>query len=92
MHERASIRRAEVLSTVGAAFLGAGLALLAQRWVGGYGVPLLLGGVAAHGIGMAMRHRLETHAGVDRAKWEDAIYWGCWARLAGLVAWPLLRS
>ena len=86
---RSATKGAEILSTVGAAFLGAGLALLLQRWLATAAVPLLLVGIAAHGYGMFARRRLESRAGVHFARWEQALYWGCWFALAAAAAGPL---
>ena len=55
----ASIKQAEVLSVVGAGVLGAGLALLAPAALGPYVYWLIGVGVAVHGLGMTMKHRLE---------------------------------
>jgi hypothetical protein len=90
MHSR--IKRAELLSTVGAGVLGAGLALLMQRWLEGFAAALLVAGLFAHAWGMYAKRRLENESEVRRAPWEDAVYWLCWAALGGLAAYIVLRS
>lgn len=91
MHERAAIRRAEILSTSGAAILGAGGALLLQRWLSPVAVPLLVLGVLSHGWAMYERRRLESHAGVTRARWEGPLYWLCWVSLALILLYAFVR-
>jgi hypothetical protein len=87
---RQLMRRAEVLSTSGAAVLGAGVGLLLDRWLAPLALPLLLAGMAVHAWGMYSRHRLESDSGVRRAKWEGPLYWLCWIGLVGLVAYAFL--
>ena len=90
MHERNSIRKAEILSVTGAAILGAGLALLLERWLSPVGVPLLVLGVLTHGFAMFQRRRLEGRAGVARATWEGPAYWLCWIALGGTLLYAFL--
>jgi hypothetical protein len=87
--ERSEIRKAEILSTVGAGVLGAGLALLLHRWFAAVAIPLLILGAGVHGWAMFWRHRLESGHGVIRARWEQAVYWLCWAALAAILLVPL---
>ena len=91
MHERGAIRRAEILSTSGAAILGAGAALLLERWLSPVAVPLLILGVLSHGWGMYERRRIESHSGVSRARWEGPLYWLCWVSLCLILLYSLLR-
>ena len=87
---RSRMRGAEVLSTVGAAVLGAGIALMfadalrAIAWQ-----AALLGGIS-HAAGMLLRHRLDATQPVIRAQWETPLYWACWVGLAALFAWAIL--
>ena len=86
----ASLKRAELLASLGAGLLGAGVALVAPAWLRGYAMPLLLVGLALHGVGMSLKYRLETRDGPP-APWERALFWGCWAGLGGLLAWIVWR-
>ena len=92
MNSRSDIRKAEVLSTVGAGVLGAGLAIALHRWVATLAIPLIVAGVVMHGWGMASRRRLESRGGVRRARWERPLYWLCWAALAAILLWPLVEN
>jgi hypothetical protein len=77
------LKRADVLSGVGAAVLGAGLALLFARRLERYAVPLLLLGLLSHGWGMYAKHRLELAEGLELPRWAAWLYWGCWVLLVG---------
>lgn len=90
MDARSAIRRAELLSTVGAGVLGAGVSLLLEPWVGATGLQLLVVGIVLHSFGMYQRRRLEDQGHPVRPSWENVLYWGCWILLAGLVAWIFL--
>ena len=91
-NHRDLMRRAEILSTTGAGVLGAGLGLLLACWLAPFAVVLFLAGVAAHAWGMYARHRLESRAGVVRARWENLVYWTCWIALAGILVYAFLFS
>ena len=90
MHARSEMRKAELLSTMGAGVLGAGLVLLLERWVGGAGVHLLVVGIVMHGVGMYRRRKLEAQSDPVRPVWEEFLYWGCWVLLAAIAAWIVL--
>jgi hypothetical protein len=49
-------------------------------------VPLLVGGVVVHAVGMTLKYRLGSHDGPP-VWWERALFWLCWACLASLVGW-----
>ena len=89
---RDKVRQAEVLATTGAGVLGAGAGVLLSRWLGGFGLTLLVAGVTAHALGMWLRHRADTRAGVARAAWEAPLYWLCWALLAGAVVYAFVAA
>ena len=78
------LHRAELVSSLGAGVLGVGLGLVLSRYLAGFAVPLLLIGIALHGWGMYDKRRLERGV-VARTAWVEALYWLCWALLAGLV-------
>jgi hypothetical protein len=82
----ASVKAAELASGLGAIVLGAGLALALPDWIRVYAIPLLVGGVVTHGLGMTLKYRLESRAGPP-LWWETALFWLCWASLIGLAAW-----
>ena len=87
MHAASGLAKAaELASGLGAIVLGAGAALLLPGWLRQYALPLLLGGALVHGAGMTLKYRLEAHAG-PLLWWERALFWGCWACLAGLGVW-----
>lgn len=75
------LKRAEVLSGVGAGVLGAGLALLFAHALAPYAVPLLLVGLLSHGWGMYAKHRLEAAEGVGVPRWAAWLYGACWVLL-----------
>jgi hypothetical protein len=87
---RGTAKGAELASGLGAVVLGAGLALLQPDLLREHAIALLLAGIVVHGVGMTLRHRLET---VERAPlwWEQVLFWLCWACLGGGVAWLLIR-
>jgi hypothetical protein len=84
--ESAATKWAELASGLGAIVLGTGLALLLPGWLRTYAVPLLVGGVLVHGLGMTLKYRLESRDG-SPLWWEQALFWLCWACLAALGVW-----
>lgn len=85
------IKSAELTSSLGAIVLGAGLALLAPDLLKAQALPLLMAGLLIHGAGMTLKYRLENREGPP-LWWERALFWLCWACLAGLAAWLLARA
>ena len=83
---RAAIRRVELASGLGAVVLGAGLALVLPEWLRTYAIPLLMGGILVHGVGMTLKYRLEARRGPP-LWWEQVLLWLCWALLAVLGIW-----
>lgn len=79
-------KAAELASGLGAIVLGAGLALVLPDWLRQYAVPLLVGGVLVHGVGMTLKYRLESRSG-PLLWWERVLFWGCWVCLIGLGVW-----
>ena len=83
---RAATKGAELASGLGALVLGAGLALVLPEWLRTYAIPLLIGGVLVHGIGMTLKYRLQARGGPP-LWWERALFWLCWVLLAVLGIW-----
>jgi hypothetical protein len=89
---RNRVRVAELTSGVGAVVLGIGVGVIASGVLRGLGLYLLLAGVLAHGWGMYAKHRAESLSGAAAPGWHAALYWLCWAILAGLVLLVLGRA
>jgi hypothetical protein len=87
---RGTIKAAELASGLGAIALGARLALLAPELLAPIAIPILVAGGVVHGVGMTLKMRLES-AELAPVWWERALFWFCWACLAGLAAWVLVR-
>ena len=87
MHgQSAATKGAEFASGLGAIVLGAGLALVLPDWLRACALPLLIGGVLVHGVGMTLKYRLETRQGPP-SWWERALFWLCWGCLVALGLW-----
>jgi hypothetical protein len=82
----AASKGAELASGLGAIVLGAGLALVLPESLRRYATLLLIAGVIVHGLGMTLKYRLEARDGPP-LWWERALFWLCWACLAGLGIW-----
>jgi len=82
----ATTRGAELASALGAIFLGSGLALVLPNWLRAYALPMLIGGVLVHGVGMTLKYRLESREDPP-TWWERALFWLCWVCLAALGFW-----
>ena len=85
----ARLKRAETTSAIGAGVLGAGIALLFASVLKSYTVPILVLGLVMHSWGMYDKHRLEANAGAVRVWWVEALYWGCWVALVGLLVYVI---
>jgi hypothetical protein len=83
--QNASIKRAELLSSVGAGVLGAGLALFFVDVLGSHKLAILVLGFVAHAFGMLRKHQLESQDSMVRVWWVEALYWICWLGLAALL-------
>ena len=86
-----NIKRAELLSTAGAAILGGGLALLFADWIRTFAIPLMSAGLLAHATGMFSKHRLETRGEAAIPAWHTALYWTCWVVLLGVTGAMVAR-
>ncbi len=86
------IKRAELLSSVGAGVLGAGIGLLLANFLSPYAVPILLLGLMSHAAGMFRKHTLEQQGESVRVWWAEALYWLCWVGLAVLLLFIVIRQ
>lgn len=82
---------AQLLSTLGAGVLGAGMALLFPSILAAYAIPILILGLAAHAVGMFQMRGLEQQSKQPRVGWMEALYWLCWLALAALLLFILTR-
>ena len=88
----ARVKKAELLSSLGAGVLGAGLALLLPKQLAPYAIPILLLGLISHAVGMSQKHSLEGQGEVVRVWWAEALYWLCWLGLAALLLLIVIRQ
>ena len=88
----ARVKKAELLSSLGAGVLGAGIALLLPNQLVPYAIPILLLGLISHAVGMSQKHGLEQQGEVIRVGWAEALYWLCWLALAALLVWIVFRQ
>lgn len=86
LHRFGGIKRAELLSSLGAGVLGAGVALEFGIGFAPYAVAILLAGLFAHAGGMFLKHQIEREPSRARIVWVEALYWLCWLVLAGLAS------
>lgn len=86
------IKRAELLSSVGAGVLGSGIALLLAKFLMPYAIPILLLGLISHAAGMSRKHGLEQQSQGVRPAWAEALYWFCWLGIAALLLFILFRQ
>lgn len=86
------IKRAELLSSIGAGVLGAGIALLLTKFLAPYAIPILLIGLISHAAGMSRKHGLEGQSQSVRLGWAEALYWFCWLALAALLVFIVIRQ
>jgi len=85
-----ALKAAELVSTLGAAVLGAGFALLMLR-LADQAVSLLAVGMLVHAVGMGLKHRLQAGLPQPRwARWLAAVCWLALALLAATLAWHAL--
>lgn len=84
--QREKLTRVDLLCGVGALVLGMGIGALAAPALGWLAVPLFLIGCLSHGWGMIQKHRIEQLGASGSAAWETALYWGCWAAIAVVLA------
>lgn len=86
--------RINLLGSLGAGVLGAGLALLFADVLRGFGIPALLVGMAIHGWSMYAKGSADRATGTVKPRRSVVMEWICWVLMAGLlayVAWALNR-
>jgi len=88
----ARVKKAELLSSLGAGVLGAGIALLLPNQLAPYAIPILLLGLISHAVGMSQKHRLEQKGEIVRIWWAETLYWLCWLALAALLVLIIVRQ
>lgn len=88
----ARVKRAELLSSLGAGVLGAGVALLLPNKLAPYAIPILLLGLVSHAVGMSQKHGIQQKGEVVRVLWAEAVYWLCWLALGALLGWIVIRQ
>jgi hypothetical protein len=86
------LKRAELAAVIGAGVLGGGVALLLDRALKPYTLPILLLGLFVHGWGMYDKHRLESGSDTARLWWAEWLYWGCWLALLSLGLYVVLSG
>ena len=86
------VKKAELLYSIGAGVLGAGIALLLANQLASYAVPILLLGLLSHAAGMFQKHGLERQDEVVRVWWVEALYGFCWLGLAALLLFVIIRQ
>jgi len=84
--QRENLKQADLLCGIGALVLGMGIGALATPALGWFAVPLLLISCLSHGWIMIQKHRIEQLNASGSAAWETALYWGCWAAIAIVLA------
>ena len=88
----ARVKRAELLSSLSAGVLGAGIGLLLTRLLAPYAIPILLLGLISHAVGMTQKHGMEKQVEVANVWWVQALYWFCWLLLAALLIFIIIRQ
>lgn len=82
--------RVELLGSIGAGVLGAGLALLFRQWLATLALPFLVIGGTVHGLAMYRKRRLDAFDGTPVPRWTEWTYWLCWLLLMALAAYVWL--
>ena len=83
---------ATLLSSLGAGVAGIGLGAFSASPLAGIALPILIVGLAAHLIGIAAARRHRAVKGYRPLPWEQALYWGCRAAIAGVAALAPVRA
>ena len=84
------MKKAELLSSIGAGVLGAGIGVLLTNILARFAVPILVLGLASHAMGMARMRSLENQGNITRVGWMEVVYWFCWLALAALLVYIVI--
>ncbi len=90
--EQSRLKKLDLLGSLGAGVLGAGLALMFSEWLRPFAIPALLIGAITHGWAMFDKHRIEKAAQVIQPRWITMAYWGCWVLVLALFFYIGIRS
>ena len=85
------VKRAELLSGVGAVVLGIGLGVLLSSFLKPFALPVLVTGLVMHALGMLLKHKYENEAATVRLWWAEILYWLCWAILLGIIIYVVIN-
>ena len=88
---KSRVKRAELLSGVGAVVLGIGLGVLLSNFLKIYAFPVLFTGLAVHALGMFMKHKFEMESTNERLWWAEILYWLCWVVLLGIIIYVVIN-
>ena len=88
----AHLKRAELTSGIGALVLGIGLGALFARYVAPAAIAAVATGLLLPAWGMYDKHRLERGSEAASVRYAAALYWLCWALLALVVGYLVLRA
>lgn len=86
---KSRVKRAELLSGVGAVVLGIGLGVLLSNFLKIYALPMLITGLVMHGLGMLFKHKFENESSTARLWWAETLYWLCWVVLLGIIIYVI---
>lgn len=86
---KSRVKRAQLLSGVGAVVLGIGLGVLLSNFLKIYALPLLITGLVMHALGMFMQHKFENESSTVRLWWAEILYWLCWIVLLGIIIYVI---
>lgn len=86
------LKKLELLGSLGAGILGAGIALVFVRWLQPYALALLTVGILSHGWAMWAKNRLERQSNIAEPAWVIAAEWICWLMIASLLIYVIVLS
>jgi ABC-type spermidine/putrescine transport system permease subunit I len=92
---RSREKRIDLVGSLGAGILGAGMALLFAGALERFAMPAVLVGIAVHGGAMLARMQAERASSERKPPWAIATEWICWLLMLGLLAyvgWSLIIS
>ncbi len=81
----------ELLSGVGAATLGLGLGSRFSSSIHAIEVPLIIGGMISHAIGMYVVRHIDSK-NENLPQWTSIVYWLCWVLLIFLAIYFVINK